>query len=91
MLRADMWGRGFATEAVGAFLEGALAQFSDLSAIEADVYDDNPASWRVLDKLGFRRVGPASCSGVGRGAPAPSSLFRASRAAILARVPKDVP
>ena len=46
------WGRGYATEAVGALLQWAR-DARDLRAVTAGHFDDNPASARVLDKAGF--------------------------------------
>lgn len=49
-----MWGRGYATEAVGCLLEFGFEQLG-LHRIWADVDPRNAASARVLEKLGFRR------------------------------------
>jgi RimJ/RimL family protein N-acetyltransferase len=49
------WGLGYATEAAAAALDAAFADAA-LTAVEASVTHDNPASRRVLDKLGFRAV-----------------------------------
>ncbi len=58
LIRPDHWGRGIATEAVGAVVEFAFAKLDPpLNRIEADHYPENPASGRVLQKLGFRREG----------------------------------
>jgi len=56
------WSRGYATEAVMATLsafkraESFWAPFKKIY-IEAIVHPDNPASCRVLEKAGFRKVG----------------------------------
>ncbi|MDX1661758.1 MAG: GNAT family N-acetyltransferase [Gemmatimonadota bacterium] len=50
------WGRGIATEALGAVVEYAFSTF-DLIRLEAQVYEWNPASARVLEKCGFTREG----------------------------------
>jgi RimJ/RimL family protein N-acetyltransferase len=50
------WGQGFATEAVGAMLQWALDTL-DLNRVQAEVDTRNPASGRVLEKLGFVREG----------------------------------
>ncbi len=54
----DHWNRGFATEAGHALLAiaGALA----LPRLEASYFIDNPASGRVLEKLGFEPTGIAA-------------------------------
>ena len=49
------WGLGYATEAAAAALDAVFGE-PDLAAVEASVYHDNPASRRVLDKLGFRPI-----------------------------------
>lgn len=51
-LGRDCWGRGIATEAVGAVAAYAFDTF-DLVRLEAMVYEWNPASARVLEKTGF--------------------------------------
>ena len=48
----DCWGRGYATEAMQGFLAHVLDRFG-LDAIIAGANADNPASHRVLIKLGF--------------------------------------
>lgn len=56
------WGKGYATEACRALLE-AYADFrvrenpGALSYVEAGVDPDNPDSIKVLEKLGFKKVG----------------------------------
>ncbi len=71
--RAD-WNRGFATEAGMALLGIACAL--RLPQIKAAHFIDNPASGRVLEKLGFRDTGLTairhSCA---RGCEAPVKLF----------------
>lgn len=49
------WGRGFATEASKALI--AIARALGLKQLEASHFIDNPASARVLDKLGFESTG----------------------------------
>lgn len=53
MLRRDYWGRGIATEASRLLLDFAFGEVG-LHRVFAVVGDDNPASIRVLEKLGFR-------------------------------------
>ncbi|GAA5513865.1 hypothetical protein Dcar01_02613 [Deinococcus carri] len=57
-LNPEVWGRGYATEAVGA-LVGALLARPDVRRVTAQTATTNPASGRVLEKLGFTRVGQA--------------------------------
>lgn len=51
----EHWNRGFATEAGHALL--AIARALGLERLEASWFVDNPASGRVLDKLGFAATG----------------------------------
>jgi RimJ/RimL family protein N-acetyltransferase len=69
------WGRGLATEACGALIE--IARALGLPSLEASHFIDNPASARVLDKLGFQSlhiIAPRmSCA---RGVEVPARLMR---------------
>ena len=69
------WGLGYATEAAAA--EIAIARGSlRLKRIIAGHFLDNPASGRVLQKLGFRPVGiVAERYSAARGGEAPCKLF----------------
>ena len=51
-------GRGLASEATRALIQHALSR-PDIRRIIAECLDDNPASLKVLEKLGMRRVGRA--------------------------------
>jgi RimJ/RimL family protein N-acetyltransferase len=58
----DHWGRGYAAEAGRAMLE--VARTLGHRRLQAGHYVDNPASGRVLRKIGFRETGevrPAFC------------------------------
>jgi RimJ/RimL family protein N-acetyltransferase len=69
------WGRGLATEACAALI--AIAHALGLERIEGSHFLDNPASGRVLEKLGFEPTGIVaprlSCA---RGIEAPARLMR---------------
>jgi RimJ/RimL family protein N-acetyltransferase len=71
----EHWGRGYATEAGAAVL--ALARHSlKLGRIHAGHFLDNPASGRVLQKLGFRPTGEVLPRySAGRGEAAACKLF----------------
>ena len=70
----DHWGRGYATEAARAALD--IAKTLGWSRIEAGHYLDNPASGRVLEKLGFTPTGRhAMRHSCGRGEEAMSRLY----------------
>ena len=69
------WSRGFATEAGQALI--GIARALGLSRLEASHFLDNPASGRVLEKLGFQSTGMIaprlSCA---RGEKIPARFFR---------------
>jgi len=69
------WGRGFATEACTALVE--IARTLGLPSLEGSHFIDNPASARVLEKLGFEPLGIVaprmSCA---RGEEVPAPLMR---------------
>jgi len=69
------WGRGYATEAGRAMLAAARHSLR-LERLVAGHFLDNPASGRVLEKLGFRPVGRiVPYYSAGRGEAAPCRLF----------------
>jgi ribosomal-protein-alanine N-acetyltransferase len=51
-LGEEFWGRGIMTEAVAAFTDFCFENFP-LRRISAEVFANNPASARVLEKTGF--------------------------------------
>jgi RimJ/RimL family protein N-acetyltransferase len=68
------WGRGYATEGARGVLE--VARLLGHSRIEAGHYLDNPASGRVLRKLGFQPTGavkPRDC--LARGEATPCAIY----------------
>lgn len=73
------WGQGFATEALSGFLRACYERFPEIDEIEADHFTDNAASGRVLDKLGFKRIGHGTADSAARLEPAPVILYRVSR------------
>ena len=74
------WGRGFATEAGRQMIE--IARTIGLERLDASYFVDNPASGRVLEKLGFVATGLRaphySCA---RGRDAEAILMRQTLAA----------
>jgi RimJ/RimL family protein N-acetyltransferase len=74
------WGNGFATEACFALIE--IARALGLQQLEGSHFVDNPASGRVLEKLGFEALGIVaprlSCA---RGTEVPPRLMRLQLAA----------
>jgi RimJ/RimL family protein N-acetyltransferase len=77
------WGRGVATEACAALIE--VARALALPRLEGSHFVDNPASARVLEKLGFEPTGLVaprmSCA---RGTDAPARLMRMKLADVVA-------
>ncbi|MBN2907285.1 MAG: GNAT family N-acetyltransferase [Rhodobacteraceae bacterium] len=73
------WGQGYATEAMRAFLAAVFARFRGLDVVAADHYADNPASGRVLLKLGFVRLGTGMGRSLARLEPAPNIHYRLIR------------
>lgn len=55
-IHPDHWGQGYATEATGAFIDHLFNSYP-LTRMTADHFTDNPASGRVLSKLGFEHTG----------------------------------
>ena len=52
-LSEGYWHRGIATESVVAFSDWAFGRFDHLLRLEAEVFEGNEASGRVLEKAGF--------------------------------------
>ena len=77
-LAPEAWGRGYATEAARALVDAAF-RLSAVVEIEASVQAENPASSRVLEKVGFCHVGRGL-----RGAPARGAMVECD-AYVLAR------
>lgn len=61
----EFQGRGYATEAVSALTQWALAQ-PGVSQVIAEALPENPASVRVLEKSGFHDIGPGEEEGTRR-------------------------
>ncbi|CAN5566254.1 GNAT family N-acetyltransferase [soil metagenome] len=55
MLHSACWGSGYAQEACRCLLKGLFDTY-DLQRVAAEVDTRNQASWRLLERLGFRRV-----------------------------------
>jgi len=72
------WGLGYATEAAKAVCDFAFAHWP-LDKIIASVFDDNPASRKVVEKLGFKETGSHTIYSVGRGAEVSATLHELSR------------
>ena len=69
------WGRGLATEACVALVD--IARTLGLRSLEGSHFLDNPASGRVLEKLGFEPLGiTAPRMSCARGEEVPARLMR---------------
>ena len=72
------WGRGFATEAVKTVLAHALAH-SSYPVFSSSHFTDNPASGRVLAKLGFEAVGTGRIWSIARGGEVTAICYQLTR------------
>ena len=78
-LAPEVWGRGFASEAVVAIVDAAFA-LSYVTEIEASVQVENVASRRVLEKAGFAHAGRGLRGAPARGAMVECDAFAMKRA-----------
>ena len=83
-LAPEVWGKGYATEAVIALVEAAFT-LTSVVEIDASVRVENPASRRVLEKAGFAHVGRGLRGAPARGAMVESDAFAYKRADWTAR------
>lgn len=79
----DWWGRGYATEAGRAVLELAFLGLR-LPRLVAGHFIDNPASGRVLEKLGFEPTGEGLRPSLARKSEVPCRNVALTRGAWLA-------
>ncbi len=77
-LARKAWGFGFATEAARAVCDFAFEHWP-IDKIIASVFDDNPTSKQVVEKLGFTETGSHTIYSVGRGAEVSATLHELSR------------
>lgn len=86
LIEADMgymfagahWGKGYATEIGRALIDHSFARY-DWPRIEAGVFSGNPASARVLEKLGFTYVGDDTHPCAAEGRIRPLSVYHLAR------------
>lgn len=83
-LGENHWGQGYASEASAAFTRELFERFP-ISALHAEHFVDNPASGRVLEKLGFTRIGEHAGVSEARLEPAPVVEYRLTRDAYQAQ------
>jgi ribosomal-protein-alanine N-acetyltransferase len=56
-LTPGTWGKGYGTEAIGAFVRWCFETWPELNRVESKVYSKNPASAGLLKKCGFIEEG----------------------------------
>lgn len=79
MIAPWAWGRGFATEVAAAVLAEVWPRY-DWPWVRATVFEDNPASIRVVEKLGFVEVERGGGTSRARGGgPLPARRYRLYR------------
>ncbi len=74
------WGRGITTEAAEAVVSFGFDSLS-LQVLTSGYFEDNPASGRVLRKLGFVEIGQAMRPCLARGIDVPSIKMQLPRSA----------
>ncbi len=79
------WGRGLATEAVTSVVGYGLLH-TRTAAFTSSHFTDNPASGRVLAKLGFEPTGTARIHSVARGTDVAAICYGMSREAAMAHL-----
>lgn len=78
MLHPELWGQGLMTEAAQALIDAAFA-YTRLAEITASARVVNPGSRRVLEKCGFRHLGPGLQHLPARGGAFPCDRFLLDR------------
>ena len=78
------WGQGYATEAAQAVVEHAFDVLG-ATALTSGFYVDNPASGRVLEKLGFKQTGTAERNCLSRGCTVIATEMLLTREAFAGR------
>lgn len=77
------WGQGYATEAVAAVIAHAF-EIDGFAYLVVGHFTDNPASKRVIEKLGFILYGSEMRDCEARGARTEAMTYRLDRTALLA-------
>lgn len=76
----DHWGQGFGTEALSAVIDWASRNLAD-KQVYAEVFHDNPASARILSKLGFVETGTGARYSFARNGTDQTRTFAMAQAA----------
>ncbi|KAI1328264.1 acetyltransferase [Xylariaceae sp. FL0255] len=79
-LARRLWGRGIMPSAVRQFVKWAFAEIPDMLRIEADVFEHNRSSARVLVKAGFVKEGVKRHVAVKDGQVADEGVYGLTRA-----------
>ena len=72
------WGRGYASEAAGAMIAWGFGQLNQ-TVLGAGHFADNPASRRILEKLGFTPAGQRRMTSAARGTEVDCPLLLLTR------------
>jgi RimJ/RimL family protein N-acetyltransferase len=78
------WGQGYATEAVSRLVAFAFEE-KGAERLNSEWFFDNPASGRVLEKLGFTKIGETMSNCLARGHKVPAHVMALDRAAYRTR------
>ena len=70
-LGIDYWGKGYASEAAHAVVRHAF-EVNSIDRIDTDYLATNPASGRILERVGFMDQGESTCHSSGSGLTKPS-------------------
>jgi aminoglycoside 6'-N-acetyltransferase len=76
---AGLTGRGLGTIAITDFTRLALARYPAAGLVAVDVLQDNIASWRVLEKAGYRRCWAGELASDDPSDEGPAYLYRRDR------------
>ena len=83
-LSQSVWGRGFGSEAALRMVEDAFADAGHVT-LAACYHNDNPASARILTKVGFEIVGSCTSFSKAQGKDVPVTNMRLTRERWLAQ------
>jgi RimJ/RimL family protein N-acetyltransferase len=84
------WGLGYATEAARALILHVFAQ-EEFDYLTIGHFTENPASARVIAKLGFEPTGEILRDCAARGSKAPCATYRITRAQAVAHLAFEAP
>lgn len=77
----NYWGRGYGTQAVAELTARAFDLFPEDDLVGAGVFLDNPASRRVLEKVGYSEAGRYDTPSLSRGAAVATADMHLTRTA----------